>query len=106
MEKKLNYDFFKENVAMVEIKKDLDMGNIETFLEMTNGVMISGLEVDENNNAIIKKGTKGKFNVQPHNNWFEMGIDGYWFDVALEDNELNEFIELIEIIGPNKYYSK
>lgn len=103
---KLNYEFLKENVVEVEVLKEFNMGPIEDFLDQTNGVMINGLKINDNNEAIIIKGAKGKFNVQPFNGWYEMTIDGYSFDVALENEELNEFIKGLKIIGPNKHFIK
>lgn len=103
---KLNYEFLKENVVEVEVVKELNMGDIEDFLDMVNGVMITGLIINDHNEAIIVAGSKGKFNVQPYNNWYEMSIDGYSFDVAIEDEELNEYIKGLKIIGPNKHFCK
>ena len=102
----LTYDYLKENVVMVEVMEDLHMGDIEDFLDQTNGLMVTGLEVNENDEAIIVKGAIGKFNVQPYNNWYEMTIDGYSFDVAVEEDELNKKFKLISVEGPNKYFVK
>lgn len=101
----LNYDFLKENVVMVEVIKDINMGPIEDFLDGVHGVMITGLK-DDDGDAIIETGTKGEFNVQPHNGWYEMSIDNKAFDIAIDGDQLNEYIKGLKIIGPNKHFFK
>lgn len=102
----LTYEYLKQNVAKVELLKDLNMGDGEDFLDQTHGIMITGLVINEEGDAIIQKGTIGKFYVQSFNSWYEMIIDEVGFDVALEDHELNDFIKLIEVVGPNKHFNK
>lgn len=102
----LTYDFLKLNVVEVEIKKELNMGPFEDFLDQVNGVMIDGLNCNDEGDAIIQIGVKGKLYVQPYNNWFEMTISGYSFDVALDDDEINNYIKGLKVIGPNKHFVK
>lgn len=104
---KMSYDFLKQNVAMVEVIKEINMGPAEDFLDQVNGMLVTGLFIDENDNAIICPGAKGKICVQPHNHHYEMTIDGYWFDICFDtDEDLNDTLSLIEVVGPNKYFAK
>lgn len=103
---KLNYEFLKVNVIKVELIEDLNMGPMEDFMDQFNGLMFEGLKVNDDDEAIIVKGTQGLFNVQPHNYHYEMTINGYTFDVAIDDDELNQYFKGIEFIKPNKYFIK
>lgn len=102
----LTYEFLKQNVTKVELLKDINMGDVEDFLDSVDNQIITGFMISEDRDAIIQAGTIGEFNVQPFNSWYEMTIDGKSFDVALDDNELNDFIKLIEVVGPNKHFVK
>ncbi|MNO10600.1 hypothetical protein D3C76_01400 [compost metagenome] len=104
---KLNYEFFKQNVAEVELKEELNMGPIEDFMDQVNGFFITGLYFNEKDEAIIAKGSIGKLNVQPYNFHYQMTIDGYPFDVTFDtDEDLNDTINLIKVVGPNKHFVK
>lgn len=103
---KLNYELLRRNVIEVEVIKDLNMGDFDDFLDGTNGIMISGLKAGKDGEAIIVAGTKGKFNVQPYNGWYEMAIDGYLFDVAIDGEDLNDYLKGLVVIGPNQHFHK
>lgn len=80
----LNYEMLKNNVVKVELLIDLDLYD-----------------------NCIPKGTIGSFNVQPYNGWYELTLEnGESYDVALEDDELNNCIKGLKFIGLNKHFIK
>jgi hypothetical protein len=108
----LNYDLLKENFVEVEVLKDLNMGDdsLDLLMNQTNGIIPEGFIINEDEEVIIPAGTKAKFCVQPYNCWYDIAIKGagveIHYDVALEDDELNEYIKGLNVIGPNTLFDE
>lgn len=104
----LTYELLKQNVAKVEILKDLNMGDYTYLYDDLSQINKENFEVDENNELIIKKGQIALINVQPHNYHYELTFNnGEQIDVCFDDDEqLNEYLKFIKFEGKNPYFNK
>lgn len=104
----LTYDFLKANVAKVVFLKDLEMGHVDDYEQGYVAQLKTHIKIDENQEVIVSKGTIAKLNVQSYNMHFELIFDnGEQLDLAFDDdNELNDYVQCLEVVGPNKHFVK
>ncbi|AEO93848.1 gp603 [Bacillus phage G] len=98
----LSYDFLEENVVQVEVLDDFKMGPWSWHFKekpVCSQIVFCGDEL------IIPKGTVGIFKQScNHKIGLELEND-FVIDVFFEnDEELNEYVKFIKVIGPNENF--